>query len=704
MLVTHRARLDVWFTLFALLVTLAAGGIFYAQLIPVVQDHVVSRSYSQATTAILLGLVLFALLWGNLIYFLVRVGWLRREGMHAPLERQQLWQLHASTLPSLTILVPSYKEDESVVSRALISAALMEYPQKHVVLLIDDCPFPSSESDFLSLEHSRKLAEKIGSRLQAPHAKLQSELQSALVRRERKDWDLHAEAEHLAALYIYAADFFEKWGKNWAVRSHVDEFFVRRVFGEPAAHYRKRARELGTVRQAKDLDGTQLLAETRSLVSVFDAQLSTFERKRFVNLSHEANKAMNLNTYLGLMGKPWKVRDKQDGSYLEEAAEGDADFCVPASKYVVTLDADSVLLNDYALRLVAVMEERGNERVAVAQTPYSAFPGAPNILERVAGATTDIQYYVHQGFSHFEGAFWVGANALIRREAMEDIAERKTERGFPITVYIQNRTVIEDTESSVDLVRKDWRLYNYFDRLAYSETPSDFGSLLIQRRRWANGGLIILPKLLRYCASGKCGLGESVTRLHYLVSPTITNVALLLLMLLPFDERLASVALPVAAISYFWLYGRDLVRAGYRWLDVPRVYALNLLLVPVNLGGVLKSLHQAITGRSTPFGRTPKISTRTAAPPIYVLSILAILAIAAVNALSGAAYGYWTRFGFSLLNCVVLSYVVFRYIGITGVLEDLRISPSKIDTSPAIPIPVMQEPLRSAETASRRAN
>jgi len=213
MLVTHRARLDVWFTLFALLVTLAAGGIFYAQLIPVVQDHVVSRSYSQATTAILLGLVLFALLWGNLIYFLVRVGWLRREGMHAPLERQQLWQLHASTLPSLTILVPSYKEDESVVSRALISAALMEYPQKHVVLLIDDCPFPSSESDFLSLEHSRKLAE-IGSRLQAPHAKLQSELQSALVRRERKDWDLHAEAEHLAALYIMRLTFSKSGAKT----------------------------------------------------------------------------------------------------------------------------------------------------------------------------------------------------------------------------------------------------------------------------------------------------------------------------------------------------------------------------------------------------------------------------------------------------------------------------------------------------------
>lgn len=62
--------------------------------------------------------------------------------------------------------------------------------------------------------------------------------------------------------------------------------------------------------------------------------------------------------------------------------------------------------------------------------------------------------------------------------------------------FIQDRTVIEDTESSIDLRRKEWRLYNYPERLSYSATPPDFGSLVIQRGRWANGGLLILPKLL----------------------------------------------------------------------------------------------------------------------------------------------------------------------------------------------------------------
>src|SRR5256885_1060029 len=88
----------------------------------------------------------------------------------------------------------------------------------------------------------------------------------------------------------------------------------------------------------------------------------------------------------------------------------------------------------------------------------------------------------------------------------------------------------------------------------------------------------------------------------------------------PFGENLRDPWLPLSAAPYFFLYARDLVRTGYRYADLLRVYALNLMLIPVNLGGVLKSLEQALTGRKTPFGRTPKVSGRTAAPALYVLA------------------------------------------------------------------------------------
>ena len=44
--------------------------------------------------------------------------------------------------------------------------------------------------------------------------------------------------------------------------------------------------------------------------------------------------------------------------------------------------------------------------------------------------------------------------------------------------------------------------------------------------------------------------------------------------------------LPLAALPYYLLYARDLCRIGYPAADVLRVYALNLLLIPVNLAGV----------------------------------------------------------------------------------------------------------------------
>ena len=75
----------------------------------------------------------------------------------------------------------------------------------------------------------------------------------------------------------------------------------------------------------------------------------------------------------------------------------DADFVVPASTYLLTLDADSQLLRDYCLRLIYLLEQPENERVAVTQTPYSSFRGAPTRIERIAGATTDLQYISIRG-------------------------------------------------------------------------------------------------------------------------------------------------------------------------------------------------------------------------------------------------------------------------------------------------------------------
>lgn len=311
------------------------------------------------------------------------------------------------------------------------------------------------------------------------------------------------ECVRLSDCFLRAAEWFEAQAKHCPIQSHTDVWFVREVLTVPADELRDAAGQwFARGRQQSDVVPADLATEIDAvyerLAARFVVQFDVFERKQYCNLSHEPNKAMNLNSYLAVMGKRVKPVLRADGVHLEDTAALIGSRLIPDSPYVITLDADSLLKPDYAGTLVRIMEQPDQTRMAVAQTPYSAFPNAPGALERTAGATTDVQYFVHQGFTRFAATFWVGANALLRKSALEDICQ--VERIGHITVrrYIQDRTVIEDTESTVDLMAKGWTLYNHPERLAYSATPPDFGSLVIQRARWANGGLIILPKLLEF--------------------------------------------------------------------------------------------------------------------------------------------------------------------------------------------------------------
>ena len=76
-------------------------------------------------------------------------------------------------------------------------------------------------------------------------------------------------------------------------------------------------------------------------------------------------------------------------------------------------------------------------------------------------------------------------------------------------------------------------MYNHPERLAYSATPPDFGSLVIQRARWANGGLIIFPKLLSFlCRAPKQPqtIVQALLQTHYLTSLAFAPLSVLLLL------------------------------------------------------------------------------------------------------------------------------------------------------------------------------
>ena len=621
--------------------------------------------------------IIQALLYGNFVYQFTRLGYLQRRLAHRPLSAEHREALYERDVPTLVILVPAYKEELAVVRRALLSAALQDYPDRRVVLLLDDPPRPAEPLDRAALELIRELPGQLQRMLDSAAEPFARAQRAFLQRAAGGNLQPRAEATRLASLYDEAAWWAESTAQRYPVVDHVDRLFIDASLRRFGRAHCERADALLSLSRNGNLSRKRIEREYRRLAALFRVEITVFERKRYTNLSREPNKAMNLNSYVGLLGQSWREVQRGAGLELEPAIPGPASLTVPDADFIITLDADSVLVPEYALILANEMLCPGNERLAVAQTPYITIPDAPGRVEQIAGATTDIQYLIHQGFTRYGATYWVGANAMLRVAALRDIAQVVHERGFEVTVFIQDRTVIEDTESSVDMVAHGWKLYNYPERLAYSATPPDFGTLLIQRRRWANGGLLILPKLLRYLVSGPHRLGkiaEGFFRIHYLGSIAAVNIGLPILLGHAFETSIKSVWLPLTALPYFFLYARDLRYSGYRMRDLAGVYALNLLLIPVNLAGVFKSLHQMVTGRRSAFGRTPKISGRTATPGVYVLAEYGLLASWLLGFGFDVAAQRWASAVFCFANALMLAYAIASFIGIRQGVEDLRSS------------------------------
>jgi hypothetical protein len=469
-----------------------------------------------------------------------------------------------------------------------------------------------------------------------------------------------------AALYEWLANWLEAKAETEILLESSCHSFIDAVMQERARRLREtaaRLRQTGTRLRSSWLEG-ESLRHARLLAALFEVESMSLDGRQ---LPFAPTQTMNVRAQLSLVARK-----------LRRAAERtDGRLVVPDAEYVATLDADSILLPMYLGRLVEALEAPGNGRVAIAQTPYSSIPNASSPLEQVAGATTDLQYVVHQGFTAHAATFWVGANAVIRKRALDEIATTTWEDGFPVRRYVHDRTVIEDTESSVDLAAAGWTLLNYPERLSYSATPPDFGALTVQRRRWANGGLIILPKCFRYLASGPRHarrFSEAFLRTHYLASIAASNIAFLILLLCPFNQRLGPPWLPFLGIPYLLLFARELALSGHRARHVIDVTALNLVLLPVNLGGVVKSIQQALLGHKTPFARTPKVVGRTPSPALYILGVGALLLANAAVVGVDAAVGRWWHLGFASATGTLAAYGAFRFVGLRTAAADLALA------------------------------
>jgi cellulose synthase/poly-beta-1,6-N-acetylglucosamine synthase-like glycosyltransferase len=636
-------------------------------------------------------------------YLFGRLGFYYRAKQHRRVPRAMVDEYFARKRPPVTVLVPSYQEEPGVILMTLLSTALQEYPDLRVVLLVDDPPEPRYTGPRRLLDSALALPAEVERLLSEPRRRFDLALERFEAEADLDREPGAAELLDLAGEYAYAASWVRSLGERYQASDHNERFFASHVLGQLAGDL---ALTGGALLAAAEDDPAKLtmarLAQLhRRLAWTFRAEITSFQRKQYASLSGEANKAMNLNSYIGLMGGAYREVTTPAGRHLMPAEGAQPDLVVPDSDYVLTIDADSVIMPEYCLRLVYLLEREENQKVAVAQSPYSAFPGAATRLERIAGATTDLQHIIHQGMTYHGATFWVGANAVLRMRALADIEQVEYQGEFEIYRYISDRTVIEDTESTIDLAAHGWTLQNYPERLAFSATPPDFGSLCIQRNRWANGGLLIVPKLWqamrrRRERGERTSIGELLLRLNYMASIFWSSLFVLCLMVIPFNGHLISPLTYAIAVPYFLAMAVDLRYCGYKALDAARIYGFNLLLLPVNLAGSFSSIVQALTGAKGKFMRTPKVRNRTIPAFVYVVLPYLLVAFSVWTFRLAWEHGLWSNAAFAALNGLLGAYAIVAFIGVRNSLVDIWTNVISWLYKPQRPAPV---PARSGPSS-----
>ena len=198
----------------------------------------------------------------------------------------------------------------------------------------------------------------------------------------------------------------------------------------------------------------------------------------------------------------------------------------------------------------------------------------------------------------------------------------------------------------------------------------------MQRRRWANGGLLILAKFwdqvsARRFARQRVLFSEVLLRVNYMASIAWASFGLMFLLAYPYDSRLLSPFVFGAALPYFLAMGSDLRKAGHRFSDIFRIYGFNLVLLPVNLAGVIKSFQQMLTGEKIPFVRTPKVSNRTAAPALYVLVPYLIVAFSLFTLYRDVVGQNWGNAIFAGFNALMAAGAIRAYIGLRNSAVDI---------------------------------
>ncbi len=273
---------ETTYTWIGLVFTLATAIMVERDIDPIIRAAIADDAWMRIADDVALIMIVYYLIFGTILYFACRLGYLKRIGAHRPATRQDLEALYdRASAPLLAILVPSYKEEERVVRQTLMSAALMEYPDRDIVLLIDDPPDSHAPEAVAALARMRRLPRELRKLFRVQEQRFRAELAGFGQRRIQGSINPGRESRHLAKLYRDVAAWLEKQVDMDAASDHTDRLFIKRIMLEPARAHRARAREWEARAGGLNVCEADLLREYRRLAALFAARFTSFRTQAF---------------------------------------------------------------------------------------------------------------------------------------------------------------------------------------------------------------------------------------------------------------------------------------------------------------------------------------------------------------------------------------------------------------------------------------
>ncbi|NCD18193.1 MAG: glycosyltransferase family 2 protein, partial [Actinobacteria bacterium] len=201
--------------------------LWFALVFHALSQHIARPEVHSLTLVIVVLLAITLLLFSSVTFLITRLAAMLRILGHTRATREELDTHFDGNEPGLTILVPSYAEEPRVVRNTILSAALQEFPNLRVVLLLDDPPNPSDSVAAERLEQTRLLVPKLAETLAEKRSWIEGALYifEAMGEPSPEPDDIR----DLATLYEDAAHWLQRLATGMRREDHADAFLANGV-------------------------------------------------------------------------------------------------------------------------------------------------------------------------------------------------------------------------------------------------------------------------------------------------------------------------------------------------------------------------------------------------------------------------------------------------------------------------------------------